>query len=214
MRARRSIRSQSRRGVRPVYASGDGGLSRVAINTYARTDLHFRRQHDLQAQRARARLAVGIAPSRPRCRLAGRLRQRDDRPGAGNEAQPADEGVPDGWLFRSRHAVLRRDVRDEAPACPGRCCSRNISYKFFPTGHMVYVNEDALRGLHDATAAFIHASEKGPVGHRLSTAETRTHCGRTLLLSSPYDETRLFAGKDYRVGCSTNGIAGNRREVR
>ena len=37
----------------------------------------------------------------------------------------------------------------------------NISYKFFPTGHMVYVNEDALHGLHDATAAFIHASEKG-----------------------------------------------------
>lgn len=38
---------------------------------------------------------------------------------------------------------------------------KNISYKFFPTGHMVYVNEDALRGLHDATAAFIHATEKG-----------------------------------------------------
>ncbi len=38
---------------------------------------------------------------------------------------------------------------------------QNITYKFFPTGHMVYVNEEALRGLHDATAAFIHASEKG-----------------------------------------------------
>jgi carboxypeptidase C (cathepsin A) len=37
----------------------------------------------------------------------------------------------------------------------------NISYKFFPTGHMVYVNEDALHGLHDTVAAFIHASEKG-----------------------------------------------------
>ena len=34
---------------------------------------------------------------------------------------------------------------------------KNISYKFFETGHMVYVNEDALRGLHDATAAFIRA---------------------------------------------------------
>jgi len=37
----------------------------------------------------------------------------------------------------------------------------NISYKFFPTGHMVYVNEDALHGLHDTVAAFIRSSEKG-----------------------------------------------------
>lgn len=38
---------------------------------------------------------------------------------------------------------------------------KNISYKFFPTGHMVYINEEALKGLHDTTAAFIHATEKG-----------------------------------------------------
>ncbi len=38
---------------------------------------------------------------------------------------------------------------------------KNIEYKFFPTGHMVYVNEDALHGLHDRTAAFIQASEGG-----------------------------------------------------
>lgn len=37
----------------------------------------------------------------------------------------------------------------------------NISYKFFPTGHMVYVNEEALHGLHDTVAAFIRSSEKG-----------------------------------------------------
>jgi carboxypeptidase C (cathepsin A) len=36
----------------------------------------------------------------------------------------------------------------------------NIEYKFFPTGHMVYVNEDALHALHDRTAAFIKANEK------------------------------------------------------
>jgi carboxypeptidase C (cathepsin A) len=29
---------------------------------------------------------------------------------------------------------------------------KNIAYKFFPTGHMVYVNTDALKGLHDRTA--------------------------------------------------------------
>ena len=37
----------------------------------------------------------------------------------------------------------------------------NISYHFFHTGHMVYVNEDALRGLHETTAAFIKANEGG-----------------------------------------------------
>ena len=38
---------------------------------------------------------------------------------------------------------------------------KNIEYKFFPTGHMVYVNQDALRVLHDRTAAFIQESENG-----------------------------------------------------
>jgi carboxypeptidase C (cathepsin A) len=37
----------------------------------------------------------------------------------------------------------------------------NIEYKFFPTGHMVYVNEEALHGLHDRTAVFIRAHENG-----------------------------------------------------
>jgi hypothetical protein len=31
----------------------------------------------------------------------------------------------------------------------------NISYHWFQTGHMVYVNESALKELHDYTAAFI-----------------------------------------------------------
>jgi carboxypeptidase C (cathepsin A) len=38
---------------------------------------------------------------------------------------------------------------------------KNIEYKFFPTGHMVYVNEEALHGLHDRTAQFIKENEKG-----------------------------------------------------
>jgi carboxypeptidase C (cathepsin A) len=38
---------------------------------------------------------------------------------------------------------------------------KNIAYKFFPTGHMVYVNEEALHGLHDRTAQFILDNEKG-----------------------------------------------------
>jgi carboxypeptidase C (cathepsin A) len=31
----------------------------------------------------------------------------------------------------------------------------NISYHWFHTGHMVYVNEDSLKELHQYTAAFI-----------------------------------------------------------
>ena len=37
----------------------------------------------------------------------------------------------------------------------------NIEYKFFPTGHMVYVNDQALRDLHDRTAAFIQEGDSG-----------------------------------------------------
>lgn len=37
----------------------------------------------------------------------------------------------------------------------------NVEYKFFQTGHMVYVKPDALRELHDRTASFIAASENG-----------------------------------------------------
>jgi carboxypeptidase C (cathepsin A) len=42
---------------------------------------------------------------------------------------------------------------------------KNIDYKFFPTGHMVYVNEDALHQLHDRTAQFIHDNENGGQPH-------------------------------------------------
>jgi carboxypeptidase C (cathepsin A) len=38
---------------------------------------------------------------------------------------------------------------------------KNIAYKFFPTGHMVYVNPEARTGLRDRTAEFIRDSEKG-----------------------------------------------------
>jgi carboxypeptidase C (cathepsin A) len=38
---------------------------------------------------------------------------------------------------------------------------KNIEYKFFPTGHMVYVNPEARHGLHDRTAEFIRENEKG-----------------------------------------------------
>jgi carboxypeptidase C (cathepsin A) len=37
----------------------------------------------------------------------------------------------------------------------------NISYHFFQTGHMVYVNETSLKNLHQYTADFIRSTEKG-----------------------------------------------------
>ncbi len=37
---------------------------------------------------------------------------------------------------------------------------KNISYKFFESGHMVYVNPTAHKGLHDVTAKFIEANSQ------------------------------------------------------
>ena len=37
---------------------------------------------------------------------------------------------------------------------------KNISYAFYPAGHMVYVNQDSLKMLHDNVAKFIAASHK------------------------------------------------------
>ncbi len=37
---------------------------------------------------------------------------------------------------------------------------KNISYAFFPSGHMVYLNPEAHKGLHDAVAKFIESNYK------------------------------------------------------
>ena len=54
-----------------------------------------------------------------------------------------------GATYEMKHLPMTTDLQ------------KNIEYKFFPTGHMVYVNEQALRDLHDRTAAFIQESERG-----------------------------------------------------
>jgi carboxypeptidase C (cathepsin A) len=46
-------------------------------------------------------------------------------------------------MYEMKHLPMPRDLES------------NISYHFFETGHMVYVNEPALKELHDYTAAFI-----------------------------------------------------------
>ncbi|HLI75951.1 MAG TPA: hypothetical protein VKV02_03320 [Acidobacteriaceae bacterium] len=54
-----------------------------------------------------------------------------------------------GATYEMKHLPMAADLQ------------KNIEYKFFPTGHMVYVNEQALHDLHDRTAAFIQESERG-----------------------------------------------------
>jgi carboxypeptidase C (cathepsin A) len=37
----------------------------------------------------------------------------------------------------------------------------NISYKYYPAGHMVYVNENVLKQFHDDVAKFVRGTESG-----------------------------------------------------
>lgn len=46
-------------------------------------------------------------------------------------------------LFEMRHLPMAASLQG------------NISYAYYPSGHMVYANEASLKGFHDATAAFI-----------------------------------------------------------
>jgi carboxypeptidase C (cathepsin A) len=52
-----------------------------------------------------------------------------------------------GATYEMKHLPIPQKLQD------------NISYKWFATGHMVYVNEAALKGLHDTTAEFIKSTE-------------------------------------------------------
>jgi len=37
----------------------------------------------------------------------------------------------------------------------------NISYHYYPAGHMIYVNESVLKQFHEDLAGFIRATESG-----------------------------------------------------
>lgn len=54
-----------------------------------------------------------------------------------------------GATYEMKHLPIPQDLQ------------KNIEYKFFPTGHMVYVNGDALHALHDRTAQFIRENTSG-----------------------------------------------------
>ena len=52
-------------------------------------------------------------------------------------------------------------LRDASSADAGQSLQANISYHYYPSGHMVYVNEDVLKQFHADVAAFIKSTESG-----------------------------------------------------
>jgi carboxypeptidase C (cathepsin A) len=54
-----------------------------------------------------------------------------------------------GAIYEDKHLQIPQSLQS------------NINYKFFQTGHMVYVTTPALKELHDATADFIRNTEDG-----------------------------------------------------
>jgi carboxypeptidase C (cathepsin A) len=52
-----------------------------------------------------------------------------------------------GATYEMKHLPMPNDLQ------------KNIEYKFFPTGHMVYVNPEARAGVHERVAQFIHDYE-------------------------------------------------------
>ena len=59
-----------------------------------------------------------------------------------------DFGTPYfGGIYEMHHLPIPAKLQD------------NISYRYYETGHMVYLNEDALRQLHNDVAAFVHETE-------------------------------------------------------
>ena len=54
-----------------------------------------------------------------------------------------------GAIYEDKHLQIPQSLQS------------NINYKFFQTGHMVYVNEGVLKQFHADVAAFIQGTEKG-----------------------------------------------------
>lgn len=54
-----------------------------------------------------------------------------------------------GSVYEMKHLPMPASLED------------NISYHFFPTGHMVYINEEGLKGMHEYASAFIRSTQNG-----------------------------------------------------
>jgi carboxypeptidase C (cathepsin A) len=59
-------------------------------------------------------------------------------------ATPYFEGI-----FEMRHLPIPQNLQ------------QNISYKYYESGHMVYVNEGVLKQFHEDVASFVRATEAG-----------------------------------------------------
>ncbi len=52
-------------------------------------------------------------------------------------------------MFEMRHLPIPRNLQ------------QNIGYKYYESGHMVYVNEAVLKQFHDDLVSFVRATETG-----------------------------------------------------
>lgn len=142
------------------FTNAIGAAYAAAINTYARTELKFGDQMTYK----------------PSAREAGfQWELRHEVPGAGYpegsvnvmtdladtmKRNPKMKVLLMGGYFDLGTLYFGATYEMKHLPMPASLQS-NISYKFFETGHMVYVNEDALRGLHDTAAAFVRAGSGG-----------------------------------------------------
>ena len=92
----------------------------AAFNDYARCQAQIRRRSHLPAGVGSGRQCLGVQAQGPR--RSGRLLGRQCDAGSGNrdEVQSPPQGHAERRLFRSRHTILRREVRNVSLADPGQ----------------------------------------------------------------------------------------------
>ena len=84
--------------------------------------------------------------------------------------QPVSEGAVTERLLRHGDAVLRHRIRRRAPAARPPNCRRNIQFRYYQSGHMIYLNPAELAHMHDDLAAWYDAT----VGASEALAPART----------------------------------------
>ena len=99
-RARRSIRWEETRRMIP-FMSAISAAYLAGINEYVRADLHYGENMTYKPSARGTPTSSGICRHRlPGSGLAGRQRERDDRPVGDDEEESADESAADGRILR------------------------------------------------------------------------------------------------------------------